>query len=172
MMARFAVSFAEDIPVAILGFLTEGESPTLPSGASWKSPGVWYRAPSKENVAAELKKAFPPGQPQPVSFYEIRESDIPEDASFRDSWKYDGRSIVCDMEKVRRIHLERLRAKRSRELENLDGLWMRAVGQKKEKEAKEVEARRQRLRDMPELVREALEAASSVDEVKAISLPE
>lgn len=81
-------------------------------------------------------------------------------------WK-NGR-IEYDMEKVREIHLGRLREKRSQILPKLDVEWMRAVAKKDFVLAEQIESKRETLRVMPQTVKLQLDAASTPDDVEII----
>ena len=68
------------------------------------------------------------------------------------------------------IHMDSLRRERIEKLQALDIEWMKAFAQGKTKDAESVEAKRQKLRDMPKIVRSAMDAVTTTDELKAISL--
>jgi hypothetical protein len=103
----------------------------------------------------------------------VDEADVPQDRSFRMAWFDEGAGkIAHDVVKVRDTHLERLRAERNDKLDALDREWMKATGQGKKADAEAIEAKRQALRDMPVTIASALEAAQTVEDVKAVKLPE
>lgn len=97
-------------------------------------------------------------------------SNIPADRTYRNGWQASGGLVRHDIAKCRTLHRDRLRALRKPLLEALDAQWMRAKGQGNEDAAAVIEARRQALRDAPADPR--IEAAKSVEELKAIRLPE
>lgn len=165
---RFAVTFDDDSPVAIFAFVTEGDSPTLPSGADWIRPGVWERNPTDASVAAELRKAFPG---RTYTWRAIEITDIQADSLYRNAWKDQGGKIAHDMVKARVMHMDALRVQRAEKLAELDAEWMRATGQGKKAEADTAEAKRQALRDAPVTLAPALEAARTIEDLRAITLP-
>lgn len=74
----------------------------------------------------------------------------PSSRAFRNAWKWDGAAIKVNMPAARGIHMDRIREIRNARLDALDKDWSRAKGQKKEAEADAVEAKRQKLRDIPQ----------------------
>lgn len=72
------------------------------------------------------------------------------------------------MKRVRSIHIERLRIARGPILEQKDKEWMRAFGQGKTEEAARIEAERQALRDLPEIVAKELEKVHTPEEVARV----
>ena len=172
---KVAISM-DDGSLAIMDFIVVGRSPTLPVGAQWVSEKheMWRREPTDENIAAEVSKTFPvfntygDPQPQPDSWFVVAASQIPADRTYRNAWVgtngKDG--ITHDMPKAREYHRSLLREKRVRALTELDGEFMRALGQGKKAEQDAVEAERQKWRDAPADPR--IEAAQSVAELKLI----
>ena len=127
----------------------------------------WEREANAENINAEIVKAgF-----RAASWRIITDADIPESREFRNAWRDNGSGkIAHDMVKVKGVHLGRLREARLPMFEQLDAEWMKATGQKDNKKADEVEAKRQKLRDITVVAQPLLDAAQTVDEVKAITL--
>jgi hypothetical protein len=118
-------------------------------------------------VREELEKAFRPGEV--VSWRQIRAEDIPS-AHYRDAWIDTGSAITHDMGKARAMLLADLRTSRIEQLDALDRDWMRATGRGQAAEAARVESERQRLRDLPATLNEQIEAATTVDQLRAIGL--
>lgn len=65
---------------ALMGFVTRGQSPTLPFGATWENPlnpWTWVRPANDANLFAEVMKACPKtdangvAQPQPTGYARI-----------------------------------------------------------------------------------------------------
>lgn len=111
-----------------------------------------------------------------LHIHEITEEELPSkngkpDRQFRDAWTSDGTKILFNMDKVRAIHLERLRFERLPILEQLDKDWMRAAGRGKKDEADAIEAKREVLRNFPQDSASAFAAAKTPEEVAAIKLP-
>ena len=163
-MQKIAIS-RDDGSVAIMSFLTEGRSPELPNGAAGFSDGSWAREANDKNISDEISKTFPTGV---VSWRRITSNDIPVDRTFRNAWVDRGK-IETDIEKAKVIKLGLLRDARAEAFPELDALWMRAVGQGDLALAAEIEAKREVLRNIPADPR--IEAAVSVEELKAIELP-
>jgi hypothetical protein len=93
---------------------------------------------------------------------------VPSDRMFREAWEDDGKGIVVNMPKARSIHLDRLREKRKGILAKLDVEWGRAMAKNNKTLADTIEAKRQKLRDMPQAVESDLDAANTPDELKLI----
>ena len=160
--------------VTVMTFITESRSPTLPVGAIWlnHSTRVWRRAPTDENIAAELRKAFPVknqvgiAKPQPVKWTIVEASDLPKDRTYRNAWRHDGQRFTHDMDHARKIHMEHIRHARTEHLGKLDREWMRATGQGDATLAAAIEAERQVLRDIPLTL--PLGTATTPEELKAL----
>jgi hypothetical protein len=162
--------------VTVLRFVVTEYRPTTPeerAAGAGNRVAVWTREATPENIAAEIAKSSSAWLPewQPTGWRVVPNDTVNEstDRGFRDAWVHRDGKIEHDMEKVRAMHLDRLRAQRDLDLQALDREWTRATGQKKQKEADQVEAQRQALRDMPERVRPLLDKAVTVDDVKRIA---
>ena len=116
--------------------------------------GKWVKA-SRDNVMSSRK---------------ISRKEIPTDRTFRDAWRDDGKKIVHNMDKVREIHLAKLRESRVAILEDLDKEWMKAMGQSNQQKVVEVEGQRQKLRDMPVVAQKLIAKAKSIEKIKGISI--
>ena len=130
----------------------------------------WKRAPTPENVAAEIKKASENWTAKPVSWRLIDTASIPADRSFRAAWVDDGAGIVHDIAKARAIHLEAIRHARNKLLADSDVLVTRAM--ECGDDTRDLANRRQALRDLPATIAPALSAAKTIEALKAIQLPE
>ena len=73
------------------------------------------------------------------------------DRQFRDAWTYNGDKIILDPTKALSIHVERVRKTRDRELEKCDQEQLRHLLDPVK--IKEIEARKQKLRDLPAKVK-------------------
>ena len=146
MSVLVAVTRVSD-PLMILEFVTLGRSPTLPSGAVRVSEnsGAWFREPTPENLLAEARKACVFGS-APVSVRVVDRKDVP--VLYKEARVDNGLAITHDMVKAKEIHLDILRSDRAKLFEQLDGEWMRAMGQKKSAEADAIEAHREILRNI------------------------
>jgi len=118
-----------------------------------------------EREIERLSAGFDPEKRPVKSWRVIKAYEIPDDRSFRNAWRDRGR-IEVDMPAARAIHLERVRAARTGKLNALDREWMRATGQGKKAEADAVEAKRQRLRDLPSTL--LMDTAETPDDLKTL----
>jgi len=158
-----AITFADDT-VGIMGFVVAEYFEDRTSGARWT------QAATHEAITKEINRTAFDAWKFPVKGYRLIEpSEIPTDRAYRNAWVDTGAAVEHDMAKARRLHLERLRAERAALLPALDAQWMRATGQKNGKEADDVEAKRQALRDFPQTIAAALAAATNIDELKTIT---
>jgi hypothetical protein len=132
----------------------------------------WTIDPTPNYINGIIAKHDWQGDQKPVSWKLVPNDILNEniDRSFRDAWKESNGKIDHDFDKVHKIHLARLREQRATMLENLDGEWMRAVGQGETDEAKAIEAERQKLRDFPQVVQPRLNSAKTMEEIKAINI--
>lgn len=160
---------------AVMTFVTEGRSPTLPFGAQWIPPGeFWSRPPTDANVWAELHKACPEvnqlgmRRPTVLSYAVITDAEIPADRAYRNAWEVVGGRVVENLAKARELHRDKLRRQRTELLLPLDIAWSRAMATGDKAAASAVEAERQQLRDAPDDPR--IESAQSIDELKLITL--
>jgi hypothetical protein len=92
---------------------------------------------------------------------EVDVADIPADRTFRNAWKKEGKQCAVDVEKAKGICHERRRAKRDEEFLPLD----RAVTIPGK--AAEAEAQREAVRQKHADIQTAIDAATTVDELKA-----
>lgn len=120
------------------------------------------REASPENIEAEIARAGVPC----ASWRVVDPASLPADRTFRNAWADDGSTIGHDMAKAKAIHMDRIRAARAPKLEELDAQWMRATGQSKTAEVAQIEALRQKLRDLPQTL--DLSKAATVEELKSI----
>jgi len=86
-----------------------------------------------------------------AGFYEEyfeEDIEVPEDRTFRDAWKLQGSKIIVDGVKAMDIHLNRVRKLRNKKLEELDKEQLRYLSNPEK--LKEVEDKKQMLRDLPQ----------------------
>lgn len=104
----------------------------------------------------------------------IDRSVVPQDRTFRNAWKQtaDLQGVEVDMPKAREIHMEKIRRVRDEKFAPLDQDWMKAMGQKDQTEADLVEAKRQKLRNIPQIVQSDVDVAKTPEDLKAIWPPE
>lgn len=134
------------------------------------------QAPTPENIERVIAKASESWVKEdshllPVASWRLIQDYVPTDRAYNGARIDTGTAIEHDMAKAREVHLAILRAKRTTELIALDTDWMRATGQVKPTEVDAIEAQRQALRDMPVDLAPQIEAAQTIDELKAIKLP-
>lgn len=78
------------------------------------------------------------------------EADLPTDRTFRNAWERDGaKPVKVNMDKAREIAKRNIRSERGPLLDELDKHFTKAQGQRDDKAAEAVEAKRQKLRDAP-----------------------
>jgi hypothetical protein len=130
----------------------------------WESEGM----PPPAVVETELGKCS--GGANVSSWRFVQLSDVPTDRDFRVAWRDTGVSLAVDMIIARGLWLDRARKERVPKLEALDEELDKATRQGDKKKAGEIEAERQRLRDLPDTLRPAVEAASNVVELRAVSI--
>lgn len=118
-----------------------------------------------DDIPSLIRKVVPPDA---SGVRVVDELEMPSDRTFRDEWEDDGMLVKVNMPKSRVTHLNRLREKRKPILAMLDVEWSRAMAQKNQTLADQIEAKRQALRDMPQTVRAELDQAKTPDELKAI----
>ncbi len=167
---RVAITLS-DGQLALMSFCTRGRGSVLPEGAQWAegAPGMWVREPSNENLFSEICRTFcDPKYPQAVKYRVLgTDEQVPRDRTYRNALRDTGAELVHDMPRARALHLERVRRKRAVDLAALDIEYMRHVGINP-KRAAEVETQRQALRDLPTTLAPALEAASTVEQLKGV----
>ena len=103
---------------------------------------------------------------------EITEADVPTDRTYRNAWTLNKKKIVHNMRKARDIHIEQLRQRRAPKLAQLDIDWTRAFAKGDTKTAQVIEDKRQKLRDMPSLVREKVDACNNIEALKLVDFDE
>ncbi len=95
-----------------------------------------------------------------------------DDRDFREAWVVNAGAIEVDLARARPVHLARLRERRNRALEQLDGRELKAMSEADATELAAVRLRKQRLRDLPTRVAAALAAAKTPAELRAVTAPE
>ena len=71
---------------------------------------------------------------------------------FRNCWRHDGNAVIVDMVLAREQHLIELRRERDAILLTTDALWLRAFERKDDLARVALEAKRQLLRDIPQML--------------------
>lgn len=94
--------------------------------------------------------------PENVPYRICDVTEIPEDRTFREAWKDNGK-VEIDMPKARDIHMDRIRADRDKALAKLDTEQMKG---------RDVATEKQALRDLPDTF--DLTTAATPDELKAL----
>lgn len=162
--------------VVVLGFLTKGRGSELPYGARWlpDNSGWWEREPTLDTVQFEIDKVMQAllADPSrgfsgpPISWRIIEQNSLPT-RIYRNAWRCDDKHTVAhDMPAAREEHKNWIRRIRSMKFAELDGEWMRALGQDKKAEAAAIEAQRQVWRDATADPR--IDAAQTVEELRMI----
>jgi hypothetical protein len=109
----------------------------------------------------------------------IEEEDVPKKIypiegdhtfSYREAWRQSAGKISHDMNIARNIHMDKIRKIRDVQLRRVSIRdWMKATGQKKQKDADDIETQRQALRDLPQTF--DLTKAQTVDDLKVMWPP-
>lgn len=95
----------------------------------------------------------------------VEDDAIPTDRTFRDAWDFDDDGIITEqIDKVKEIHKDRLRAERKPLLEELDVQYIRK--QEKGGDITDIVTEKQRLRDVTKLV----DKCETIDEIKRVTL--
>lgn len=113
--------------------------------------------PAIQDLDKILERSVPAGKEYRI----IDASEIPNDRTFRNAWKYD-KGITVDLNKAKEIHKEKLRKKRKPLLDALDVEFLVALENSGSTE--EIIARKKFLRDITKATE--IENASSVEELK------
>lgn len=105
-----------------------------------------------------------------LSHRDMEDSAIPKDREFREAWADTTPELVIDfdMVKARKIHLERIRAKRNKELDRLDKEQIKAQDQNNTVEVVKIKMQKQVLRDLPQTIAADLESAQTTEELKKV----
>lgn len=105
-----------------------------------------------------------------LSHRDMEDSTIPKDREFRGAWTDTTPEAIIDIDivKARAIHLDRIRVKRNTELTRLDIEGIKAEDMGLTEELARIRAEKQVLRDLPQTLQKDLDAAKTVDELKAI----
>ena len=97
--------------------------------------------------------------------YEIVEDDaIPADRFFRNAWVANGAAVDVDLDKAKDIGHDIRRTKREAEFAPFDAIIMKQIPGNSAAEAEEA---RQQIRFKYALIQDAIESASTTDEIKA-----
>lgn len=113
-----------------------------------------------EFVQRIARKDVPTG----LTYEIIDESAIPKDRTFRNAWKAGDKCVEHDIAKCKAIAHERRRAKREEEFKPHDDVIAKQIPGKSKDEA---EAARQVIRAKYDAMQAAIDAAASVEEIKA-----
>ena len=98
--------------------------------------------------------------------YEILDvSEISSDRTFRNAWEKSGKSVVTNLTKAKGIAHDKRRAARAKEFEPLDAVIMKQIPGK---DAQAAEAERQKIRDKYATLQTQMDAAQTVEELKAL----
>ena len=104
-------------------------------------------------------KDVPAGTPYEI----IEEAVVPSDRTFRNAWTLKGKAIEHDMTKAKAIAHERRRVARAEEFAPLDDIIAKRIPGTT---AEEAETGRQRIRDKYAKQQAAIDAATTVDQLK------
>lgn len=161
-----------DGAVYCMAFQKHGRFPSKPDGGGWvaQPDGTYARIATDANIDWEVERAA--RQWLPLKVTDWREADdisaFNQNRRYRNAIRMVGGKPEHDMDLAREIHRNILRVRRAEQFTELDAQWTRAIGQGTDAGA--IEAKRQELRDAPADPR--IDAAQTIDDLKAISLPE
>jgi hypothetical protein len=111
-------------------------------------------------VSVELAlKDIPAG----AAYEIVEEAAIPSDRTFRNAWVKNGKAVEHDMTKAKVIAHDRRRAARAEEFAPLDDIISKRIPGTT---AEEAETGRQRIRDKYAKQQAAIDAATTVDQLK------
>jgi len=119
--------------------------------------GVSVIIPAPGVTRDEAVKAVPAG----LSYDIVARANIPADRTFRSAWELSGSTVVQNLTKSKAIAHERRRAAREAEFAPLD---IQATIPAK---ASQVESDRQAIRDKYDALQIAIDAATTVEQLKA-----
>lgn len=102
--------------------------------------------------------------PDGISYTRMAVGAIPADRTFRDAWVLAGGAVDHDVEKVKEIAHEKRRAARAEEFKPYDEIIALQIPGKAGQEA---EAERAKIRDKYSAIQSEIDAAATVEEVKA-----
>lgn len=122
--------------------------------------GVSVVVPAPGTTEQEAAAAVPAG----VSYRKIAVDEVPADRTFRDAWVEEGGVIDHDLDKVKEIAHGMRRAAREAELKPLDDVIAKQIPGRS---AQDAEAARAAIRAKYAAAQVEIDAAKSVDEVRA-----
>lgn len=117
-----------------------------------------------ESVELALKDV-----PAGVAYEIVTTDDIPSDRTFRGAWTMGECCVEHDLDKCKAIAHDKRRAKRAEEFAPFDEVIAKQIPGK---DAAEAEAARQEIRVKYDAIQEAIEDATTPDEIKAALLEE
>jgi len=123
----------------------------------------WQREASIENIEAELVKS---GKVLAnITWKQIDIADIPQDRTFRNAWRQNGKGVEVDLPAARDLARDKIRLRRDKVFPALDGESLRAMETGDQTALAAVAARKTKLRAAPADAR--LDAAKTPEELKA-----
>lgn len=162
----------EDGSVTRRTWIRRGRGPS-PAGATreldaeGQETGWWVRN-GLDGFEEELASR-PPRKGRIVAWTQVSLEDARKhDRRYREAWTCRNGELSLDLPKARELRLTQLRLERAQRFAALDGEYIRAQQRGQGLEAAVVEA--EALRAMPELLAPALEAATTADELDAVTL--
>ncbi len=113
----------------------------------------------------DMKRVWADVPANAVDVDEVNVADIPQDRTFRNAWKKEGRKCVEDAAKCKEISHAHRRAVRAAEFAPLDAA---IAAQIPGANAAAVEAQRQAIRDKHASAQKRIDVAQSPEELKAV----
>jgi len=138
----------------------------------WKDPNlngifITHVVKGEEDVVREQYAHLPHAECAPD--LPIVEDD-PEKL-FVNAYVIKNKKVVVDLKKCKEIHTDYCRTERNKRLIELDQQQLIAIGKNDKKAIKEIEIKKQKLRDVPQLVLKNLKTCKTLKEVKRVMPP-
>ena len=109
----------------------------------------------------DIKTVIARDIPQNCNYKVVDRANLPHDRTFRGAWTID---CTVDMDKAKEIWIDQIRIVRNERLKELDIEWMKAMENGENKEASNIAAVKQSLRDVTE--RQDIHTCKTVDSLK------
>lgn len=122
------------------------------------------------NISEVLRKWGDVNPDKYLSHKEMPDNAIPTDREFREAWAdiTPEPVIDIDMMKARSLHLARIRLKRNAILNELDKQSIKAQDTEDLTKLTEIRVKKQKLRDLPEIIKDRLNMAKTVNDLRNI----
>lgn len=99
-----------------------------------------------------------------ISHRDLKEGELPDDNYFRAAWFDNNGTINIDLNKAKKIHLEKIRELRDSRWEDFNERYL--IAQMDDGNLSELKKERQALKDAPQLVSEKIKNMKSLSNIK------